>query len=79
MSPGEDQPGVYVFQRTSRAGIVLEGAERPVVVISKFLEETTLAIMDVDILAAVDKFKTGDSVKVKIAGKTLKSIEAYKP
>ncbi len=77
--PGEDQPGVYVFQRMSRVGIVLEGAERPVVVISKFLEETTLAIMDVDILAALDKFKTGDSVRVKTAGKTLKSIEAYRP
>ena len=79
MSPGEDQPGVYVFQRTSRVGIVLEGAERPVVVVSKFLEETTLAVMDVDILAALDKFKTGDSVKVTVAGKVLKAIEAYKP
>ena len=79
MALGEDQPGVYVFQRTSRVGIVLEGAERPVVVVSKFLEETTLAIMDVDILAAVNKFKPGASVKVKIAGKTLKSIEPYTP
>ena len=76
MVPGEDQSGVYVFQRTT--SMTLQGADRPAVVLSKFLEETTLAVMDKDLLAGTDNLKAGDTVKVKIAGKVLNSIEPYK-
>ncbi len=77
MAPGEDQPGVYVFQRT--ATMTLQKVDHPAVVLSKFLEETTLAVTDPKLEAGLGQFKTGDSVKVTVAGKFLKSIEAYRP
>jgi hypothetical protein len=77
LAPGEDKPGVYVFQRT--ATMTLQKADHPAVVLSKYLEETTLAVVNPLLAAALDKFKTGDSVRVTFAGKVLNSIEAYKP
>ena len=77
MVPGEDKPGVYVFQRT--ATVTLQKVDRPAVVLSKFLEETTLTVMNPQLAAAMDKFKSGDGVRVTFAGKVLQSIEAYKP
>jgi formylglycine-generating enzyme required for sulfatase activity len=77
LAPGEDKPGVYVFQRT--ATMTLQKADHPAVVLSKYLEETTLAIMNPQLAAALDRFKSGDSVRVTFEGKMLQSIEAYKP
>jgi hypothetical protein len=76
-SPGEDKLGVYVFQWT--ATMMLQKAGHPAVVLSKYLEETTLAIMNPKLAAALDKFKSGDSVRVTFEGKVLQSIEAYRP
>jgi hypothetical protein len=77
LAPGEDKPGVYVFQRT--ATMTLQKADHPAVILSKYLEETTLAVINPHLAAAMDKFKTGDSVRVGFEGKVLQSIEAYKP
>jgi formylglycine-generating enzyme required for sulfatase activity len=77
MAPGEDKPGVYVFQRM--ATVTLQKVEHPAVVLSKFLDETTLTVMNPQLVAGLDKFKTGDSVRVAFEGKVLQSIEAYKP
>ncbi len=77
MAPGEDKPGVYVFQRIDT--VTLQKVDRPAVVLAKFLQETTLAVTDKKVLAALDNFQTGDSVRITFAGKTLTSIAPYKP
>jgi hypothetical protein len=77
LAPGEDKPRVYVFQRT--ATMTLQKVDHPAVVLSKYLDETTMAVMNPQLAAALDKFKSGDSVRVTFAGKVLNSIEAYKP
>jgi hypothetical protein len=76
-SPGEDKLGVYVFKR--KATMTLQKVDHPAVVLSKYLEETTLAIMNPQLAAALDRFKSGDSVRVGFEGKVLQSIEAYRP
>ncbi len=76
-APGEDKPGVYVFQRT--ATMTLQNVVQHAVVLSKFLEETTLAVIDAKLAASLENFKPGDSVKVEFVGNVLKHISAFTP
>ena len=61
LAPGEDKPGVYIFQRT--ATMTLQKTDHPAVVLSKYLEETTLAVMDKKTEAALGQFKTGTALR----------------
>jgi hypothetical protein len=77
MVPGEDQPGVYVFARKTQ--VTVNGRQRPAIVLSKFLAETTLTVTDEKLQAETDKLQPGRCYKVNSTEGFLRAIEPYVP